>query len=164
MLEPLDSFKTFNEFFYRKLKPGARTLASPDDPKVAVSPADCRMMAFPSINEATRLWIKGKEFSVKTLLQSQDLSTFFKDGSLAVFRLAPQDYHRFHSPVNGTLADYTDIQGTFYTVNPMAIREREVDVFTENKRSFTLIDSQEFGVVAYCIIGAMLVGSINITR
>jgi len=53
MLEPLDYFKTFNEFFYRKLKPGARSISS-EDPRVAVSPADCRMMAFPNINEATR--------------------------------------------------------------------------------------------------------------
>lgn len=53
MLEPLDSFKTFNEFFYRKLKPGARKVAS-EDPRVAVSPADCRMMVFPTISEATR--------------------------------------------------------------------------------------------------------------
>lgn len=143
MLEPLDYFQTFNEFFYRKLKPGARSICS-EDPRVAVSPADCRMMAFPNINEATRseivivvqrnksslltsdirLWIKGKEFSVKNLLQNQEVANYFKDGSLAVFRLAPQDYHRYHAPVDGILGEFVAIPGTYYTVNPMAIREK----------------------------------------
>jgi phosphatidylserine decarboxylase len=54
ILDPLDAFRTFNEFFYRRLRPGARPLASPDDPRVLVSPADSRMLAFPTIDDATR--------------------------------------------------------------------------------------------------------------
>jgi len=71
-----------------------------------------------------RLWIKGKEFSIKNLLQSQEVANYFKDGSLAVFRLAPQDYHRYHAPVDGILGEFVAIPGTYYTVNPMAIREK----------------------------------------
>lgn len=82
------------------------------------------MAHFPWFFFSSRLWIKGKEFSIKNLLQNQDLANYFKDGSLAVFRLAPQDYHRYHSPVDGELGEYVDIPGTYYTVNPMAIRER----------------------------------------
>jgi len=162
MLESPDSFQNFNEFFYRKLKPGARSLAS-SDPKVAVSPADARMMAFPSISDATKLWIKGSNFSRKNLLQDSELANYYKDGSLALFRLAPQDYHRYHAPVDGIIGPYIDIHGTYFTVNPMAIREKDIDVFTENKRSYTVISSKEFDKVAYVIIGAMLVGSIIIT-
>jgi len=85
VLEPIESFNTFNEFFYRKLRPGTRKIASPDH-AVAVSPADCRLMAFASINDATRLWIKGREFSLERLLDSKPLASQFEGGSLCVCR------------------------------------------------------------------------------
>lgn len=94
VLEPLDHFKTFNEFFYRKLKPGARPCEYPEDPTVVVSPADCRMMAFQTIEQATKIWIKGMDFTVAKLLDDPAYAQCFDGGSLAVFRLAPQDYHR----------------------------------------------------------------------
>ncbi|KAG6326504.1 hypothetical protein ID866_12585, partial [Astraeus odoratus] len=68
ILDPIESFKTFNDFFYRKLKPTARPTESPDDPCRLVSAADCRLMVFESVTEATRLWIKGREFTVARLL------------------------------------------------------------------------------------------------
>lgn len=94
--DPLESFKTFNQFFYRKLKPGARPVSDPDDPKTLVSPADCRAMFFESIQEATKIWIKGREFSVGRLLGEgfKDKAAEYEGGSLCIFRLAPQDYHR----------------------------------------------------------------------
>lgn len=94
VLEPIENFKTFNQFFYRKLKPGARPCEHPDNPRVIVSPADCRMMAFDTIDDATRLWIKGLEFSVDKLLGNEEKAKAFYGGSLGIFRLAPQDYHR----------------------------------------------------------------------
>ena len=78
-------------------------------------------------------------------------------------RLAPQDYHRFHSPVDGVVGKYVPVANGYLTVNPMAIREKDVDVFTENKRMVTVIQSPEFDKVGYIIVGAMLVGSIHIT-
>ncbi|OBZ83929.1 Phosphatidylserine decarboxylase proenzyme 3 [Choanephora cucurbitarum] len=160
--EPLSSFKTFNEFFYRKLKPGSRLPDSPEDPTVAVSPADSRMTAFETVSEATRLWIKGVDFSLKKLLGDSQSAQDFEGGSIAVFRLAPQDYHRFHSPVDGTIVKTRHISGQYYTVNPMAIRTT-IDVFGENARTVVWIDSEEFGKVAVVCVGAMLVGSIIIT-
>jgi phosphatidylserine decarboxylase len=159
--KPVSSFKTFNEFFYRKLRPGSRPPDSPEDPTVAVSPADSRMIAFESVNDATRIWIKGVEFSLKKLLGDEN-ATDFEGGSLAVFRLAPQDYHRFHSPVDGTVTKIKHISGQYYTVNPMAIRTT-IDVFGENARTVVWMDSKEFGKVAVVCVGAMLVGSIIIT-
>jgi len=92
ILEPLDSFPNFNEFFYRKLKPDARPVTDPTDPRTVVSAADCRLVAFESINEATRLWIKGREFSVARLLGDKYKDEFHKydGGALVIFRLAPQ--------------------------------------------------------------------------
>lgn len=161
--DPLTSFRSFNEFFYRKLKLAeCRSLACPDDPTVTVSPADCRLNVFGTLSDATRLWIKGVNFSLAGLLKDAPLAQYFSGGSLVVCRLAPQDYHRFHSPVDGRLVMNYHVPGTYYTVNPMAVRQR-VDVFTENARTVTVIESPHFGKVAFVSIGAMMVGSIVIT-
>jgi phosphatidylserine decarboxylase len=92
MRDPLDSFKSFNEFFYRKLKPEARPVEKPDDPRRIVSAADCRLMAFETISEATKIWIKGREFSVAKLLgeRYKDEVAEYNGGALVIFRLAPQ--------------------------------------------------------------------------
>jgi len=162
ILDPLDSFANFNEFFYRKLKPTARVIAALDNPKIAVSPADCRLHVFPSIDQATSIWIKGKNFQLKNLLKDEALAAKFHGGSLVIARLAPQDYHRFHLPINCKIGPTNCFDGALYTVNPIAIRE-EVDVYTENKRNVTLLESPEFGTVAYISVGATMVGSIHIT-
>ncbi|ORX87751.1 hypothetical protein BCR32DRAFT_215001 [Anaeromyces robustus] len=162
ILDPLPSFKNFNEFFYRKLKPGARVLALPDNPRCAVSMADCRFSCFQTIDSSKKLWIKGSNFSVASLLDDEEMGELYKNGSLAIFRLAPQDYHRFHLPVDGVLSEPKFITGTYYTVNPMAIRSR-TDVYTENVRVVSYLDSEEFGKVAIVCIGAMMVGSIVLT-
>ncbi|KAJ7634872.1 phosphatidylserine decarboxylase-domain-containing protein [Roridomyces roridus] len=162
--DPLSSFKTFNQFFYRKLKPDARPVDQPDDPYRLVSAADCRFMAFESVSEATRLWIKGREFTVARLLGDayKHEADRFTGGALAIFRLAPQDYHRFHSPVDGTIGNMTYIAGEYYTVNPQAIRTA-LDVYGENARKIVPIDSPQFGRVMAVCVGAMMVGSILTT-
>ena len=144
-------FRTFNEFFYRKLKAGARSLSSPD-PKVAICPADCRCVVYPSVNECTELWVKGSNFSVASMLQDDSLSKKMMGGSIGIFRLAPQDYHRFHSPVNCVFRSVRHVEGSYYTVNPMAVRE-DINVFTDNIRSVCTLESPEFGTVVYVCIG-----------
>ncbi|KAK3812731.1 MAG: phosphatidylserine decarboxylase-domain-containing protein [Linnemannia elongata] len=162
VLEPIHNFKNFNEFFYRKLKADARVLASPGDDRVAVSVADCRMTCWQTITDATKFWIKGRQFSVGRLVGDNELAKKYEGGSLAIFRLAPQDYHRYHIPVKGVLSEPKFISGEYYTVNPMAIRS-QLDVYGENKRVVSTIQSREFGTVSYVAIGAMMVGSIVLT-
>ncbi|KLO15227.1 hypothetical protein SCHPADRAFT_871290 [Schizopora paradoxa] len=164
LLLPLGEYKTFNQFFYRKLKPDARPVDSPDDPSRLVSAADSRMMTFETVSEATRLWIKGREFSVARLLGEayRDQADKYNGGALAIFRLAPQDYHRFHSPVDGTIGPMTYIAGEYYTVNPQAIRTT-LDVYGENARKIVPIDSPTFGRVMAVCVGAMMVGTIKTT-
>jgi len=87
----------------------------------------------------------------------------FDLGSLVIARLAPQDYHRFHAPVSGTLEKRFPIGGDYNTVNPIAIR-RNVDVYTANKRCICPIQTKEFGLVLLIAIGATMVGSINFTN
>ncbi|RYC65071.1 hypothetical protein CHU98_g1165 [Xylaria longipes] len=165
VLRPVEEFKNFNEFFYRALKPGARPCSAPDNPHIIVSPADCRSVVFNSVDSATKIWIKGREFSIKRLLGDaypEDVPRY-ENGSLGIFRLAPQDYHRFHIPVDGILCKPKLIEGEYYTVNPMAIRSA-LDVYGENVRVICPIDSEQHGRVMVICVGAMMVGSTVITR
>lgn len=123
--------QTFNSFFSRRLKPAARPITAPQDPLVIVSPADCRLTVFDTVDTAKQIWyvmarlrtfsvdfrIKGKKFSIPSLLSgddkpSEDLASFGNGGcALAIARLAPQDYHRFHSPVEGSIVGVKNIKG-----------------------------------------------------
>ncbi|KAF5011398.1 hypothetical protein FDECE_2461 [Fusarium decemcellulare] len=165
VLLSLDEFKNFNEFFYRALKPGARPCSAPDNPHIIVSPADCRSVVFNTISQATKIWVKGREFNLKRLLGDaypEDASRY-EGGALGIFRLAPQDYHRFHIPVDGVMGKPKTIEGEYYTVNPMAIRSA-LDVYGENVRILVPIDSVQHGRVMVICVGAMMVGSTVITR
>ncbi|KAG4945379.1 hypothetical protein JHK87_041386 [Glycine soja] len=174
---PLEHFKTFNEFFIRELKPGSRPIASAERDDIAVCAADCRLTAFKSVDDSTRFWIKvwGEEmvlqlgdydlrFSVQGLLGKEMCSSAFVDGTIVIFRLAPQDYHRFHFPVSGIFEQSVDIPGCLYTVNPIAINSKYCNVFTENKRVISRISTVDFGKVAFVAIGATMVGSITFTK
>ncbi|KAK6597682.1 phosphatidylserine decarboxylase [Botrytis cinerea] len=165
VLLPLEQFKSFNEFFYRQLKPDARPCSAPDNPRIIVSPADCRSVVFNRMDEATKIWVKGREFSVERLLGNAypEDAKRYTNGSLGIFRLAPQDYHRFHIPVDGVMGTPKTIEGEYYTVNPMAIRSA-LDVYGENVRVVIPIDSPEHGRVMVICVGAMMVGSTVITR
>ncbi|KAK4168837.1 phosphatidylserine decarboxylase-domain-containing protein [Cladorrhinum sp. PSN259] len=166
VLLPLDEFKTFNEFFYRALKPDARPVSAPHNPRIIVSPADCRSVVFNRVDQATNVWVKGRGFTVKRLLGDaypEDAHRYEDGGALGIFRLAPQDYHRFHIPVDGIMGEPKTIAGEYYTVNPMAIRSA-LDVYGENVRIIVPVDSPEFGRVMVICIGAMMVGSTVITR
>ncbi|GAQ86455.1 phosphatidylserine decarboxylase [Klebsormidium nitens] len=161
---PLSEFKTFNEFFTRELKPSVRPISSPENDNVAVCAADCRLMAFNDLDAATRFWVKGRKFSLAGLLADKHLGKEFEGGSMAIFRLAPQDYHRFHFPVTCTVGSITPVKGHLFTVNPIAVNSKYCDVFTENKRSVAILKTKEFGDVAFVAIGATMVGTITFLK
>ena len=164
VLRPMDQFKSFNEFFYRELKPNARPCSAPDNSRIIVSPADCRSVVFDTMNEATTVWVKGREFSISRLLGNTypEDARRYVHGALGIFRLAPQDYHRFHVPVDGVMDTPKQVPGEYYTVNPMAIRSA-LDVYGENVRVVVPIDSVAHGRVMVICVGAMMVGSTVIT-
>lgn len=156
-------YATFNDFFARELKPSARPIDQPQDPKVVSSPADCRLTAFETVDQATRYWIKGFGFTLEKLFGSKELAQKFDGGSMVIARLAPQDYHRWHAPVAGKVVAINEIPGTYYTVNPQAINEPgTLDVFCENRRSVMTVQRSTTGSpVVIVAVGAMLVGSIK---
>ncbi|CAJ1385230.1 unnamed protein product [Effrenium voratum] len=162
VLLPVSEFRSMNDFFTRELKPEARPIASPQEPGVFVSCADCRVIIFPSLEEATRLWIKGSKFSLTELLGAA-APPFLKGCSVVIFRLATQDYHRFHFPCGpGKVLQQINMPGEYYSVNPIAINHRKVDVLTENCRVVTTLKHPSFGQVAFAAVGATLIGSVEL--
>jgi phosphatidylserine decarboxylase precursor len=161
----LDSYKTFNEFFSRKLKPTARPLEGGTNNDIIVSMADSRLIVFNNISNAKDLWIKGNGFTIDKLLGKQKMDSSSQDDSnfsIAIFRLAPQDYHRVHVPLNGKIIKIYEIHGSYYTVNPMAVRSA-LDVFGENVRTVITLETEEYGNVEVILVGAMMVGSIIVS-
>jgi phosphatidylserine decarboxylase len=154
---PFD-YKTFNEFFYRALKPESRPIAAGDH--VAVFPADGRHLAFPDIQAAVGFYVKGSKFSFAELLDDEALAETFAGGAMLISRLCPVDYHRFHFPVSGVPAESRLIKGWLYSVSPVALRRR-LRYLIENKRQVTLIETTNFGTVAMVEVGATNVGSIQ---
>ncbi|MDO8632772.1 MAG: archaetidylserine decarboxylase, partial [Phycisphaerales bacterium] len=154
---PFD-YKTFNEFFFRALKPEARPIAQGD--RVAVFPADGRHFAFQDVEVAAGFYVKGVKFSLAELLGDGPLAAKLAGGAMLISRLCPVDYHRFHFPVSGTPGESRLINGWLYSVSPVALRRR-VRYLVENKREVTLIENPIFGEVAMVEVGATNVGSIQ---
>lgn len=150
-----ESFSCFNDFFVRHLKPEARPFS--DDPRDIVSPADGRVLVFPELAEDVFVPVKGYPMSVRTMLPG--IADRFIGGALAIARLCPADYHRYHFPAAGRITHAQDIPGALHSVNPIALGAGP-DVFGENKRSWTLIESDAAGTYCFVEVGAFGVGSI----
>jgi phosphatidylserine decarboxylase len=153
-----DKFTSFNDFFYRKLKPGAR----PIDESPVVLPADGRHLGFAKASEIGSVFVKGQKFSVAGLLGSDELARKYQNGPLLLSRLCPVDYHRFHFPCAGTPGETRLINGPLFSVSPLALRQK-LSYLWENKRTVTELVTKEFGTVICMEIGATCVGSIHQT-
>ena len=158
-------FKTFNEFFYRALKPEARPIAPGDD--VAVLPADGRHLVFQDLDAAAGFYVKGEKFRLSSLFaedkvpeSQRELTLRYRGGTMLISRLAPVDYHRFHFPVAGVATDARLIDGVLYSVSPIALR-RNIRYLVSNKRMLTTVENPRFGRVMMVEIGATMVGSIR---
>lgn len=153
---PLGHYKSFNEFFTRKLKPGARVICK--EPDTLISPADARLLVY-QIKHDTVVPVKGVSYTIGELIRDNEMARRFNDGICMVFRLAPIDYHRFCYIDDGTHRKITTIQGFYHSVNPIAISSR-CKVFQENHREYCVLNSRNFGDVLCIEVGAMLVGKI----
>ena len=151
-----ENFKSFNDFFIRKLKPVARPIVA--DSLAVASPADGKILAYNNINNSD-FYIKGLKFNVQSFLKNTELAKKYENGAMIVFRLAPPDYHRYHFPVSGTTdSSNIKIDGDYYSVSPLALREK-AEIFWLNKREYGVIKSPIFGDVVMIEVGATMVGS-----
>lgn len=153
---PLESYRTFNEFFSRKLKPGARPIDCREN--AIVFPADGRHLAVADASSGGDFFVKGVRFDVAELLRDEALASRFSGGSMLISRLCPLDYHRFHFPCDGTPGAPRLINGPLYSVSPIALRRRP-SILWENKRIITVLRTPLIGDVLLIEVGATCVGS-----
>ena len=158
--QEVSSFGSFNDFFIRKLNPRRR----PIDPgtKTGVMPADGRYLVYPDLSQVDGFYVKGQKFSLTQFLGNPILGRRFAMGSMAIIRLCPTDYHRFHFPCGGVACKPKRIQGSLFSVNPIALR-KNLSILWKNKRYLTEIDSPSFGTVLYVEVGATSVGTVRQT-
>jgi phosphatidylserine decarboxylase len=152
-----EDFKSFNDFFARKLKPSVRSFNQAEDK--LLSPGDGRIQAWNNIDCKNIIQIKGMSYSLSELLQNEDLAGEYQEGTYLILRLCPVDYHRFHFFDSGTCSIPKKVKGDYYSVNPVALKKIP-ELFCRNKREYSIYRTDNFGEVLYVEVGATSVGSI----
>lgn len=155
--ENLTAYSSFNDFFTRSLKEGARAIDSGSDS--VVSPADGAISQLGKIVGDDVFQAKGQSFSVDKLIGDQALAAPFKDGEFATVYLSPRDYHRVHMPFAGRLTDTLYIPGELFSVNVETAQNVE-GLFARNERMVCLFDTT-VGRMAVVLVGAMIVAGIE---
>ena len=148
-------FKSYNDFFTRKIIEGKRPFLGDDT--VLISPADAKLSCY-QIDQDSHFMIKDTWYSLGELLQDDDLAKEYVNGYWMIFRLTVDDYHRYSFIDDGEIIERVDIKGKFHTVNPIA--NDYYPIYKQNCRSYTVIESKNFGKMVQMEVGAMMVGKI----
>jgi phosphatidylserine decarboxylase len=152
------SYASFNEFFTRPLKAGARPLASAD----LICPVDGAISQLGRIEQDQILQAKGHQYSTTALVGGDaQLAAQFNDGSFATIYLSPKDYHRIHMPCAGKLMRMIHVPGTLFSVNPATARGVP-GLFARNERVVCLFETAQ-GPFVLVLVGATIVGSMATT-
>ncbi len=156
--ERIESYASFNEFFTRPLKEGARPL--PEDPQAIVSPADGAVSQIGDINNGRIFQAKGHDYSLIELLGGDvELGQEFMEGKFATIYLSPRDYHRVHIPQAGKLRRMIHVPGRLFSVNQGTV-ENIPSLFARNERVVSIFDTEQ-GPMAVIMVGAIIVASIE---
>lgn len=148
------AYATFNDFFTRALKPGARPIADAD----LICPVDGAISQFGAIERDQIVQAKRHRYSTAALLGGDsDFAARFNDGSFATLYLSPRDYHRIHMPCDGRLVRMTHVPGDLFSVNPVTARG-VAGLFARNERVVCVFDSAR-GTFVLTLVGATIVGS-----
>jgi len=153
----IDEYKTFNEFFARELKKGARPLDK--GAKSVVFPADGTISEFGHINEGLLLQAKNHYYTTSALLADDDDAKTFNDGQFITIYLSPKDYHRVHIPLAGKLLKMTYVPGEVFSVNPRNAKYIP-ELFARNERVVSIFETS-VGKMAVIMVGATIVRSIS---
>ena len=159
---PMDEYETgpfqnFNEFFIRKFRDGRRPFVKAAREMGAF--AEARYLAYEKILPNQKFPVKGKSLSAAALIGSKEKGKIFEGGPLLLARLCPTDYHRFHFPDAGCVTASYTIHGKLHSVNPLALKYKD-DIFITNERQVSLLETKNFGRLAYIEVGALCVGRI----
>lgn len=152
----IGSYATFNEFFTRALRPGARPLAQAD----FICPVDGSISQFGAIEDDRIIQAKRHDYSTVALVGGdRDLAAHFQHGSFATLYLSPKDYHRIHMPCAGRLTRMIFVPGSLFSVNPVTARGVP-ELFARNERAVCVFET-EHGPFVLALVGATIVGSIE---
>lgn len=149
-------YTSFNDFFTRKIIPQKRNIDRSDD--AFISPCDSKLSVY-TIDSDSCFSIKKSLYSVNELIQDKNLADEYKNGYCLVFRLAVDDYHRYHYIDSGEKSDNYYIKGKLHTVRPIAVHN--IPVFRQNCREYTILNTNRFGKIVQIEVGAMMVGKIQ---
>ena len=154
----ISSYASFNEFFTRPLRAGARPLAQSD----LISPVDGAISQFGPIAKDQIFQAKGHSYSTTALVGGDSqLASLFEDGSFATLYLSPRDYHRIHMPCDGRLTRMIYVPGALFSVNPTTARGVP-GLFARNERVVCVFESAS-GPFVLTLVGATIVGSMATT-
>lgn len=159
-VKSIDEFTSFNDFFYRELKPDSRVVDRRRG--VLTSPADGKVFVIENVSKDTEFFVKGEKFYLEDFLKNKSLAKKYKNGMMFIIRLAPVDYHRFHFPASGMISKTKLIKGAYYSVSTHAIRKK-FRIFCENKRTLSTLFTDSFKDICILEIGATMVGGIKQT-
>jgi len=151
------AYASFNAFFTRALKAGART---PDpDPRALLMPADGRISQLGRIETGRIFQAKGQSYTAAELLADAAAAQPFADGWFATVYLSPRDYHRVHMPWTGTLRETLHVPGRIFSVAPFAVAAIP-RLFARNERLVCHFDT-DFGPLCVVMVGAILVSGVE---
>ena len=151
------AYPTFNAFFTRALKPGARV---PDaDPRTLLMPADGHISQCGDIVNGRIFQAKGQSFTAAELLGGEASAAPFADGVFATVYLSPRDYHRVHMPWAGTLRETVHVPGRLFSVGTDAVKSVP-RLFARNERLVCHFDT-DFGPMCQVMVGALLVSGVE---
>jgi phosphatidylserine decarboxylase len=153
----LADYPSFNAFFTRELKPGARPLDA--DPRALLSPSDGRISELGQITGDQIFQAKGHEYSLAELLADDPSFTHFQGGHFCTIYLSPRDYHRVHMPLSGELQRMIHVPGKLFSVAPYTVRQVP-RLFARNERVVSIFETTS-GPFAQVLVGAMLVASMD---
>lgn len=152
-----EDFASFNEFFIRQLKPGARPLAT--EKNAVISPVDGSLSQWGEISQGRLIQAKGFDYSLESLLADSKFAANFVSGQFATLYLSPKDYHRVHMPFAGELLEMTYVPGNLFAVNTATTNQIPA-IFAKNERVICIFNT-EIGKMAVILVGALLVAGIH---
>lgn len=152
-------YKTFNDFFTRELKKGARTIS--EDKKTLTMPADGTISEFGDIYKDAILQAKNHYYSLEALVGgNKEDAKSFENGTFLTTYLSPKDYHRVHMPFKGKLEKMVFIPGDLFSVNPLTAQNVD-NLFARNERVVCFFKNEKIGRFAVVMVGATIVASIE---
>jgi len=158
--KPISEYAGFDEFFTRKLRPGARPID--ELPGRVISPADGTIVECGLATAGKLIQAKGSQFDLASLLDDAPAARRLEGGAYLITYLSPKDYHRVHSPVGGRVVGWRHVPGKLFSIGAASIR-CEPELFVRNERFITLIEMDGGGLVAVVMVAAVGVGHVTVS-